>query len=144
MTAEKPVETTTSFRPAELEIDPDGTGHLLGSRCRVCDAHFFPIREACAGCLSDEMETVRLSARGTLYTFTVVRQSTPAFEVPYVLGYIDLPEGVRVMGQIAGCEPGELRIGQSLVLNVEPFGEAVDGSQPMGYRFRPDHTEGAS
>ncbi len=139
MTAHDIAPALVSFRPGELEIDPDGTGHLLGSRCRSCGAHFFPIREACSGCLSDDLETVRLSRSGTVYTYTVVRQSTPAFTVPYALGYVDLPEGVRVMGQIS-CEPEELAIGMAVELVVEPFGEDDDGNVLHGYRFRP--TEG--
>lgn len=139
MTAHDIAPALVSFRPGELEIDPDGTGHLLGSRCRSCGAHFFPIREACSGCLSDDLETVRLSRSGTVYTYTVVRQSTPAFAVPYALGYVDLPERVRVMGQFS-CDPSELAIGMAVELVVEPFGEDDDGNVLHGYRFRP--TEG--
>ncbi len=87
------------------------------------------------------METVPLSGEGTLYTYTVIRQSIPVFEVPYVLGYVDLPEGVRLMGQIAGCEPDDVRIGMPLVLSIEPFGEDEDGNELTGYRFRPATTE---
>jgi len=133
-----------SFRPAELEVLPDGTGHLLGSRCRACGAHFFPIREACAGCLSDDLETVRFSTEGTLYTYSVVRQSTPAFEVPYMLGYVDFPEGVRIMGQISGCEVDEIRIGMPMRLSLEPFGEDEDGNPLTGYRFRPASNGGGT
>jgi len=126
-----------SFRPGELEVRPDGTGNLLGSRCRSCGAYFFPIREACAGCLSDDLETIRFSTEGTLYTYSIVRQSTPAFEVPYALGYVDFPEGVRIMGQIGGCEFDEIRIGMPMVLSLEPFGEDEEGNSLTGYRFRP-------
>jgi uncharacterized OB-fold protein len=87
------------------------------------------------------MDRVPLSVTGTLYTYTVVRQSTPAFEVPYVLGYVDLPEGVRVMAQIAGCEPEEVQIGMPVVLSLEPFGDDEDGRQVIAYRFRPAEIE---
>ncbi len=126
-----------SFRPGELEVRPDGSGNLLGSRCRSCGAHFFPVREVCSGCLSDDMETVGFSTRGTLYTYSVVRQSTPAFEVPYALGYVDFPEGVRIMGQISGCEIDEIGIGMPMVLSLEPFGEDEEGNPLTGYRFSP-------
>jgi len=129
--------TGVSFRPGELEVRPDGSGNLLGSRCRSCGAHFFPIREACAGCLSTDLETVKFSTEGTLYTYSVVRQSTPAFEVPYVLGYVDFPEGVRIMGQIGGCAIEDIKIGMQMVLSIEPFGQDEDGNALTGYRFRP-------
>jgi uncharacterized OB-fold protein len=127
----------TSFRPGELEVREDGSGNLLGSRCRSCGAHFFPIRQACSGCLSSDLETVRFSTEGTLYTYSVIRQSTPAFEVPYALGYVDFPEGVRIMGQITGCETDEISIGMPLVLALETFGEDDDGKPLTGYRFKP-------
>lgn len=126
-----------SFRPNDLEVRPDGSGNLLGSHCRACGAHFFPVREACAGCLGDDLETIRFSTEGTLYTYSVVRQSTPGFPVPYVLGYVDFPEGVRIMGQIGGCEYDEIGIGMPMVLSLEPFGEDEDGNSLIGYRFRP-------
>jgi uncharacterized OB-fold protein len=129
-----------SFRPGELEVHPDGTGNLLGSRCRECGAHFFPVRAACSGCLSQDLETVPFSTEGTLYTYTVVRQSIPAFEVPYILGYVDFPEGVRIMGQIAGCEVEDLTIGMPMVLKLEPFGVDDEGTPLTGYRFHPGET----
>jgi uncharacterized OB-fold protein len=126
-----------SFRPGELEVRPDGTGNLLGSRCRSCGAHFFPVREACSGCLSQDLETIKFSTEGTLYTYTVVRQSIPAFEVPYILGYVDFPEGVRIMGQISGIEPEDITIGMPMALSIEPFGVDDEGNPTTGYRFRP-------
>lgn len=127
----------TSFRPGELDLHEDGSGNLLGSRCRSCGAHFFPIREACSGCLSADLETIGFSTAGTLYTYSVVRQSTPDFDVPYVLGYVDFPEGVRIMGQITGIEPEEIKIGMAMGLVLEPFGEDDDGNPLTGYRFKP-------
>jgi uncharacterized OB-fold protein len=126
-----------SFRPREFEVLADGTGRLLGSRCRGCGAPFFPVRAACSGCLGTDLETIRFSTTGTLYTFSVVRQSTPAFPVPYVLGYVDLPEGIRIMSQISGCEPDDVKIGMDLELAVEEFGTSPEGAPLLGYRFRP-------
>jgi uncharacterized OB-fold protein len=139
-----PIVTTTqpgtireSFRPVEFEVTADGRGFLVGSRCSNCGAHFFPIREACAGCLHDSLETVRFSTAATLYTFSVVRQSTPQFEVPYALGYVDLPEGVRVLAQLTGRDPEDYQIGMEMELVVEPFGTDEEGKEMAGYRFRP-------
>ena len=126
-----------SFRPGELEVRPDGSGNLLGSRCGDCGAHFFPVRAACSGCLSSNLETVPFSTEGVLYTFSIVRQSTPAFAVPYALGYVDFPEGVRIMGQISGIELDEIEIGMPVVLSLQPFGEDDEGNTLTGYRFVP-------
>lgn len=131
------VASLVSFRPGELEVHADGTGNLLGSRCCSCGAHFFPRREACSGCLSDELETVAFSTTGTLYTYAIIHQSTPQFEVPYAIGYVDFPEGVRIMGQIGGCEFDEIEIGMPMRLSLEPFGTDEHGSPLTGYRFAP-------
>lgn len=133
----QPDTAPKSFRPVEFEVTPGGEGFLLGSKCGNCGAHFFPVRQACSGCLYDELETVRFSTTGTLYTFSVVRQSTPEFEVPYALGYVDLPEGVRVMSQLTGREPEDYDLGMEMELVVEPFGVDEDGIEMAGYRFRP-------
>lgn len=129
--------TGVSFRPGELEVHSDGSGNLLGSRCESCGAHFFPVREVCSGCLGADLSKVEFSRDGILYTFSIVRQSTPAFDVPYALGYVDFPEGVRIMGQIGGCEFDEITIGMKLALALEPFGEDDEGNQLTGYQFRP-------
>lgn len=130
---EEAIGAWVPFRPGVLDDD----GRLVGSRCPACGAHFFPSRQVCARCLAEDLETAVLSTRGTLYTYTVVRQSVPGFEAPYVLGYVDLPEGVRVLGQIVGAAPDEVRIGMTLAVSVEPFGEDQEGRQVLGYRLRP-------
>ena len=141
MTTAQETTAPKSFRPVEFELTGDGDGFLLGSRCGNCSAHFYPVRQACSGCLHTEMETVRFSTTGTLYTYSVVRQSTPDFEVPYALGYVDLLEGVRVMAQLTGREPEDYEIGMEMELVVEPFGVDEDGNEMAGFRFQP--TEGS-
>jgi uncharacterized OB-fold protein len=91
----------------------------------------------CSRCLAGELEVAPLSSRGTVYTYTVVHQAPPGFEAPYALAYVDLPEGVRVLGQIAGVEAETVRIGLEVELSLEPFGEDDQGQELIGYRFRP-------
>jgi uncharacterized OB-fold protein len=79
--------------------------------------------------------------RGTVYTCTVIHQAAPGFDVPYALGYVDLPEGVRVLGQIAGVEPEAVRIGMEVEVSFEPFGEDDLGQELIGYRFHPAPAE---
>lgn len=137
MSSANPVAVPKSFRPVEFEVTPEGEGFLLGSRCGSCGAHFFPVRQACSGCLHDDLETIRFSTTATLYTYSVIRQSTPDFEVPYALGYVDLPEGVRVMTQLTGRSPEDYELGMEMELVVVPFGTDEDGGELAGFRFRP-------
>jgi len=121
-----------AFRPGVL----DEEARMVGSKCPSCGARFFPLRQVCSRCLTPDLETVPLSDAGTLYTYTVVRQAAPGFEVPYVLGYIDLPEGIRLLGQVAGIAPEAVRIGMRLRVRVEPFGEDDAGRVILGFRLR--------
>lgn len=127
----------TSFRPGVFEIGADGRGSLAGTRCPTCGAHFFPGRQVCARCLTEDLEPIAFSTTGTVYTYTVIHQAAPGFEVPLVLGYVDLPEGVRVLGQLVGVAPEEVRMGMEVTLVVQPFGKDEEGRTLLGYAFRP-------
>jgi uncharacterized OB-fold protein len=99
----------------DTEVFWSGTadGRLMIQRCLDCRrAQFYP-RYFCTACASD-VEWVQASGRGTVYTFTIVRQNlTPPFDslVPYVLAMIDLEEGVRMMGNVIGIPAEEARVG---------------------------------
>jgi uncharacterized protein len=92
----------------------DGT--LVLQRCTRCDQFQFYPRSLCASCAGDT-EWVEASGRGTLYTFTVIRQNrAEAFAPlsPYAVGIIDLDEGVRMMSNIVDCDIDALRVGMPL------------------------------
>ncbi len=129
--------TWVPLRPGLFEVDTGGTVRLVGTRCRACGARFFPRRPVCARCLSAEMDAVPLGTRGALYTYTTVYQSTPEFPTPYVLAYVDLPEGVRLLAPLVDVASGEVRIGMPLVLRVEPVGADAEGRPVLGYRLHP-------
>jgi len=124
------------FRPGLFRFE-EGTGELLGGRCRSCGAWYFPSRPVCAKCLSQEIEILPLSKQGTVYTYTVIYQSTPEFQVPYILAYVDLPEGVRVLAQLTQCPLEGVRIGMPVEVVFEEVGRDQEGRTVVGYRFRP-------
>jgi uncharacterized OB-fold protein len=100
-------------------------GRLVIQHCPAC-GHFqhYP-RPWCTNCLHQDPEFVESDGTGTIYTFTVIRRSpVPAFaaRVPYVLAFVDLDEGVRLVTNIVGCDPETVRIGQ----RVQAQFEAVD------------------
>ena len=118
---------------------PDGSpGHLVGTRCRECAAIYFPPRQLCARCMKDGiLEALPLSRRGTLYTYTVIRQAPPRYEVPYAVGYVDLPEGIRVFAQIEGWQERELAVGEPMEVFFTTLREDEQRGELIGYRFRP-------
>jgi uncharacterized protein len=91
-----------------------GRGELVLQRCRACKTVQHRPRAFCVTCLRDEIEHFVASGRGTVYTFTVTEQNqVPPFRdaVPYVLAYVELEEGPRLLTNVVGCSPDEVRIG---------------------------------
>ena len=87
---------------------------LLIQRCRACARYQYYPRAVCVHCLADDPEWVRVSGRGTIYSYTVTYQNaSPGFrdELPYVLALVDLDVGVRMTTNIVGAKPEELRVG---------------------------------
>jgi uncharacterized OB-fold protein len=111
---------------------------LIGGRCRDCQAYFFPKRYLCPHCHKEgTIEEVELSSRGKLYTYCVVRVAPEGFTAPYVLGYVDLPEGVRIFTPITDVDPSALQIGMELELVIAPLRQDTEGNDIVGYKFRP-------
>ena len=86
------------------------------------------------------MEEIALSGRGRLITFTVIRRPPSDLEEfrPYIVGLIELEEGVRVLGQIVDCGPEELRPGmevEATLRRIRTHGSS--GVIEYGYKFRP-------
>ncbi len=91
-------------------------GRLVVQRCTSCDAYQFYPRALCASC-AGETEWVDASGRGTLHTFTVIRQNrSEAFAAlsPYAVGIVELEEGVRMMSNIVDCDVEVLEVGMAL------------------------------
>jgi uncharacterized OB-fold protein len=91
-------------------------GQLVLQRCLSCDVFQFYPRALCTSC-GGETEWVDASGRGTLHTYTVIRQNrSEAFAglVPYAVGIVDLAEGVRMMSNIVECDVDHLYVGMEL------------------------------
>ena len=91
-----------------------GRHELILQRCRSCGTLQHRPRALCVSCLSDEIEHFPASGRGTVYSFTATHQNqAPGFReaLPYVLAYVELEEGVRLLTNIVGCSPEDVRIG---------------------------------
>lgn len=90
--------------------------HRLGYQvCVRCGGLVFYPRQHCTHCTSTELEWRQSSGRGIIYTYTVMRQhGHPAFAamLPYVLAFVDIEEGFRLLTQIVDADPAEIRIGQ--------------------------------
>lgn len=116
-----------------------GRGELVLQRCRACATVQHKPRAVCATCLSGDIEHFVASGKGTVYTFTVTEQNmVPPFAgaVPYVMGYVALAEGPRLLTHIVGCAPADVRVGMDVVVDFQPQ-ERDDGERFAVPRFRP-------
>ncbi|MGP4005956.1 Zn-ribbon domain-containing OB-fold protein [Streptomyces sp. 4N124] len=95
-------------------------GRLRGSRCADCAVAVYPADPACPRC-GGPAEPIALSATGTLWTWTVQRYApkSPPYAVPdtgfepFAVGYVELPEGVRVLAAL-DVPPERITIGMPL------------------------------
>jgi uncharacterized protein len=108
-----------------------GEGRLLLSRCLRCQATIWYPRAICPECGSQETGWYEASGRGTIYSFTVNRQRVYHPE-PYIVAYVQLDEGPRIMTNIIGADPAEVAIGQPVRVVFAPTGEG-----PALPRFQP-------
>ena len=121
-----------------LETQPfwDATeqDQLLLPRCTACDFVIWYPRELCPECGSTDVEWIEASGRGSVYSFSITRRMPGRWgqAAPFVLAYVELEEGPRIMTNIVGCDPESVSIGQAV--EVE-FHETEDG--PKIPRFIP-------
>jgi hypothetical protein len=101
---------------------------LWVQRCAGCGVHRFPARPICSGCLSTAAEWVRVSGRGAVFSFNVMHQVYhPGFaaEVPYAVVIVKLAEGAKMISNLVGVQPCDIRIGMPVEVVFEDLNEEV-------------------
>jgi uncharacterized protein len=141
-------EAPQGSRPAPQKPSPDvftytepfwkGTneGELRIQVCSSCSNKQWYPKVSCENCGERQFTWVKSSGKGTVYSFTLIREvvmNSPAFEkeIPYALSIVELDEGVRMVAQIFGCPPDQVKIGMA----VEAFFEKIDGFSVV--KFKP-------
>lgn len=114
--------------------DGCAAGRLLVPRCQACGETRWPPGPMCPNCQSVDTEWIESTGRGRLYSWVTVVH--PAHEVlvdqvPYVVGLIDLEEGVRVVGNVVGCSADEVVANMALEMFME---SREDGLQLPNFR----------
>lgn len=110
-------------------------GRLLLQRCSDCRAVIWYPRGLCPDCSSVRLEWFEGSGRGSVYSYTVVRRGGPgpySEATPYVLAYVELEEGPRVLTNIVDCDPESIGVGDAVQAVFHPAGE-----KSALVRFRP-------
>jgi uncharacterized OB-fold protein len=105
-------------------------GALLLQRCGACGRLRHPPSPICPHCRSGEHAWEPASGRGTIYTYTVVRQALAKgwdARIPYVVAVVELAEGPRMLSNIVEIAPDDVRIG----MPVEVLFVASEGEQQL-------------
>lgn len=85
----------------------DGEVYLRGSRSRSSGSMAFPEREVCLETGARDMEPLLFGGEGVLYSFSTVHVSLSR-PVPYILGYVDFPNGLRILAHVVTESPHSL------------------------------------
>jgi uncharacterized OB-fold protein len=120
----------------------DEKPQLVGSQCNNCGEVFFPRRQdvLCSYCQSQDFKEIRLSRRGKIYAYSVVMQRPPIYykaEVPYAIGFVELPEGIRVETLFTGCKLEDLKVGMEVEVLLDKLHTEEDGTEVWCYKFKP-------
>ncbi len=122
-----------------LETQPfwDGAseGVLRLVRCDDCGRVIWYPRQHCDGCGSRSVTWFDATGNGSVYSYTVTHRIPGRWQAaaPFVLAYVELEEGPRVLTNIVGCDPTQVAIGMRVSAVFVP----TEGGPPL-LRFKPD------
>ncbi|TMR92924.1 DNA-binding protein [Nonomuraea basaltis] len=101
-------------------------GELRVQTCADCGLLRHPPGPLCPHCRSTNLSYTVASGEGTLYSYVVHHHPpVPGRETPFVVGVVELPEGVRIVGNVVDCPPEEVDIGMSLRVTYRPMDDQL-------------------
>ena len=117
-------------RPLPRVDEPDTADFWAGTkgkelryqRCDDCGTVVWHPRAHCTGCLDGHLSTLVASGRGTVYSYSVVRQSYHPFfraRAPYVVAWVDLEEGPRLLSNVVGVDADAVTCGMPVEVEWE-------------------------
>lgn len=87
---------------------------LVLQRCQECGHYRYPPGDTCPRCLSDRLAWVKVSGRGSIYTWVVFHQvyhQAFANDAPYAVVVVQLEEGARLVTNLVDCQTEDIEIG---------------------------------
>ncbi len=87
-------------------------GRLTLQRCTACGTVIWYPRAICPECSSFELTSFDASGEGHVYSYTVVHRSVGGWNkvTPYVVAYVELDEGPRLMTNIVDGDPAAVAV----------------------------------
>jgi uncharacterized protein len=113
--------------------DATTEGKLLLAHCNTCDTLIWYPRLFCPLCNSFDVGWVQASGKGKIYSYTVNRRGQGDYrDLVFVLAYVELDEGPRMLTNIVDCDFEKLAVGQAVQVVFHDTGKG--SALP---RFRP-------
>jgi uncharacterized OB-fold protein len=123
--------------------EDDKGPYLQGGICRSCGHVVLGERTLCPECWSEHSITLTPIGRsGRLYTRTTIHALPNGFDEPYTVGYVDLPEGLRVFAHLERGV-GAPAIGDMVELTFAPLRKDKNGRLGAGPLYRKAAAKGA-
>lgn len=130
--------------PYNPEAEPFWTaaadGRLVLPRCDACGHHVWYPRSWCPVCGNEAVTWTELTGRGTVYAATLLHKAMGpwANAAPFVVAYVELAEGPRILTNVVSDDPASVRIGDPVRAIFVPLPDLPDGSPGQAIlRFAP-------
>jgi uncharacterized OB-fold protein len=123
---QKPIPTVTD--DTKPFFDYARKHELRMQKCLRCGKFYYPPSEMCPHCHNWGAEWTKLSGKGEVYSFIVARRATnPAFarEIPYVVAIILTEEGTRMISNVVGVKPEDVRVGMPVEVAFEDLTDTI-------------------
>jgi uncharacterized protein len=105
-------------------------GRLLVRRCAQCAHVQHPPTPMCPQCGSVSWDVQPLTGRGLVYSWIVSRHPNQPDDEPRVVALVELDEGLRLVSNLTGITPADVRNG----MPVHVVFEEVDGVRLPQFR----------
>jgi uncharacterized OB-fold protein len=112
---------------------------LMSGKCLKCGKIHLPPRPLCDNCYGAQFEWVQISNEGKLLTYTIIHIAPPQFQdlAPYVIGILQLDDGLKIPGVIQNVPSEQLKIGMTLKVDFSTCGALQNWPQWPKYCLRP-------
>jgi len=131
----------------ELFTWPSDDPRLVATRCKSCGYCAFPKTFTCGNpnCTNKDTEEILLSRIGILWSWTTqyYKPPTPFIAsdpyVPFAVGLVEFPEGIKILGIITGCNDPDKQLKVDIPMEVVAEKLFIDeqGNEAIGWKFKP-------
>ena len=102
-------------------------GKLLLPRCNSCQSVIWFPREYCPECMSFEVTWFEASGKGKIYSYSITRRGQGDYQGidGYVLAYVELEEGPRMLTNIVDADFADIKVGKDVKVKFENTGKGA-------------------